>query len=236
MTDSDNSRNQRKANTNSTSFTVGAIAIVFLALGYQTALFIHKASIERIVSNADHPDTVFVYTSSPNAIIPETSTEAHSERRVMVKKESEHSGTALKIREKHIEKKVENFPFDPNKVSVSELMRLGFSNRQAQSIINYREAGGRFNRKEDFGKSYVVSDSVYKRLEPYINISRMNLNQADSADLDRLPGIGPYYVRKILELRGSLGSFSSTDQLLEIENFGYERYERIKNLITVEQL
>ena len=45
----------------SASFVVGSVALLFLIIGYQAALFISKASVARIVANHDHPDTVFVY-------------------------------------------------------------------------------------------------------------------------------------------------------------------------------
>ena len=82
---------------------------------------------------------------------------------------------------------VESFPFDPNTVSVEDLCRLGFSLKQAPSIDNYRRKGGRFRRKSDFAKSYVVSDSIYRRLEPYVDIPLVDLNEADSAAFDALP-------------------------------------------------
>ena len=43
------------------SFVTGAIALVFLIIGYQAAVFIHKAASLRIAANRDHPDTVYVY-------------------------------------------------------------------------------------------------------------------------------------------------------------------------------
>lgn len=47
----------------------------------------------------------------------------------------------------------------------------------------------------------------------------IDINHADSAQLCRVPGIGPYFSRKIVQYRRRLGGFVSTDQLLQIENF-----------------
>ena len=44
----------------SASVTTGAVALVFLIIGFQTALFIHRAAVTSIVDNRDHPDTVYV--------------------------------------------------------------------------------------------------------------------------------------------------------------------------------
>ena len=51
----------------SASFVVGSVALVFLIIGYQAALFITKASVARIVANHDHPDTVYVFVDSVSA-------------------------------------------------------------------------------------------------------------------------------------------------------------------------
>ena len=73
------------------------------------------------------------------------------------------------------------FEFDPNTVTKDELITLGLSTRQAQSVLNYREKGGRFRQKSDFSKIYVISDSLYRLLEPYVVISHDNLVENKSA-------------------------------------------------------
>ena len=47
----------------------------------------------------------------------------------------------------------------------------------------------------------------------------VDINTADSILLCRVPGIGPYFSRKILQYRRRLGGYVSTAQLLEIEDF-----------------
>jgi DNA uptake protein ComE-like DNA-binding protein len=61
-----------------------------------------------------------------------------------------------------------------------------------------------------------------------------NLNTADSAALVELYGIGGYYARKILRYRERLGgSFVDARQLLEIEGFTQERFEKIAGNVVV---
>ena len=50
----------KRQKTLKSSFTTGAIALVFLIIGFETALFIHKAAVTRLVADRDHPDTVYI--------------------------------------------------------------------------------------------------------------------------------------------------------------------------------
>lgn len=47
----------------------------------------------------------------------------------------------------------------------------------------------------------------------------IDLANADTSLLQRVPGIGPYYARRIVEYRQRLGGFVSVEQLDEIEDF-----------------
>ena len=227
----------------SESFIIGVIAIVFLAVGYQTALFIHQAAVMKIAANRDHPDTVYIYLPSPSVEAvrePEVVRESEAAREKtealkVVRKNSGHSPRAEAVRQNQPRKNVETFRFDPNTVSVEDLCRLGFSLKQAQSIDNYRIKGGRFSRKSDFAKSYVVADSVFRRLEPYIDIPLLDLNLADSAAFDALPGIGGWFASRMVEHRSALGGYSYKEQLLDIYRFDKEKFDALSDLVTVSE-
>ena len=223
----------------SRSYVVGVVALVFLVIGYQTALFVHSAAVAKIAANRDQPDTVYVYNSSysDNESLTEDVTHdpqsgTRTYNNVAARKYSSHTQKAETVRSK-LPRKVESFKFNPNTVSKEDLQRLGFSEKQAQSIINYREKGGRFRRKSDFAKSFVVSDSVYRRLEPYIVIPKTDLNRADSAAFDALPGIGGWFATKMIAYRKELGGYSYKEQLMDIKNFDQEKFDALKDLITV---
>lgn len=208
------------------SRSAGLIALVFLVVGYQAALFVHKAAEAKIVSNRDEPDTVFVYLNG----------EATGERgRTEVRHDAAHAPASQRVRAAAPHTRVETFRFNPNTVSVEDLQRLGFSLKQAQSIDNYRQKGGRFRRKSDFAKSFVVADSVYKRLEPYIDIPLVDLNKADSAAFDSLPGVGGWFARKMVDYREQLGGYSCKEQLMEIYHFDKEKFDGLKDLVTVSE-
>ncbi len=65
---------------------------------------------------------------------------------------------------------VSYFAFDPNTISHDSLLLLGFSDAQARGIENYRSKGGKFRRKEDFARMYIVSPEKYQELEAFIVI------------------------------------------------------------------
>ena len=148
---------------------------------------------------------------------------------VTVRRNAEHSAAVEAVR--RASRRVETFRFNPNTVSVEDLIRLGFSEKQARAIDNYRTAGGRFRRPEDFAKSFVVADSVYRRLERFIDIPRVDLNRADSAALDDLPGIGPWYAARIIAYRDELGGYSFPEQLLDIYRFDREKFDALSDLV-----
>ncbi len=298
----------------SASFVVGAVALLFLIVGYQAALFIHKASVARIIANHDEPDTVFVCSpetgrdfragqslqqtqrpedqtrrqvysavteqySSVTESAEVTASKRYTKKRSSVPKKSgktfgtgngssvyrpvdsekndtlayqkggdqasaagshsfrrnsDHSPNAEAVRRYYTPRKYESFRFDPNTASVDDLMRLGFTQKQAQSIDNYRRKGGRFRRKSDFAKSFVVEDSVFRRLEKYIDIPKIDLNSADSVTFMSLPGIGKFFAGKMVSYRKELGGYSYPEQLMDIWHFDQEKFDNLKDLIEVD--
>ena len=213
-------------------YLTGVIAVVFLIIGYQTALFVHQAAVMKIAANRDEPDTVYVYQerSAPDRSSGVSMTAAFKS----VRKNADHSPRARAVRDNVPGRRVETFRFNPNTVTEDELCRLGFSPKQAASIVEYRNKGGKFRRKSDFARSFVVSDSIYKRLEPYIDIPLIDLNLADSAAFDTLPGIGGWFASKMVEYRKELGGYSYKEQLMDIWKFDREKYDKLADLITID--
>ncbi|MCT4579963.1 MAG: helix-hairpin-helix domain-containing protein [Flavobacteriales bacterium] len=64
--------------------------------------------------------------------------------------------------------KVTLFQFNPNEATQEEWEQLGFSTKQAASIVKYRSKGFRFKKKTDLKKLYVIDEEKYQQLEPYI--------------------------------------------------------------------
>ena len=272
-----NSKEDEKNKPSSAVFKVGAIALAFLIVGYQAALFVARVSRLRLEANRDRPDTVYVYYgdateqfgSSPrqtsgyseyasdaavSGVLSETRRHPRFRQREgpaaggrgrgptqsdgfrqehpnssVIRRNAPHSEYVEAYRRET--RRVESFRFNPNTVSVEDLIRLGFSEKQAAAIERYRASGGRFRRKADFAKSFVVADSVFQRLERFIDIPKLDLNVADSAALDDLPGIGAWYAKRILAYRAELGGYSFPEQLLDIYRFDREKYDALADLV-----
>lgn len=135
------------------------------------------------------------------------------------------------------------FVFDPNRISPEEAVQLGFSEKTAKVLVNYRNKGGKFKQAEDLKKLFGVSEKLFNELKPYILIQAtssfsltkgentsfenskeiktyspkiIELNSADSLSLLSLKGIGPALSKRILKYRQMLGGFYTVDQLTEV--------------------
>ena len=206
----------------------GMVALVFLILGFQLAVFFLKV-VERCPVGPDMTGDEPAEMASPPAASggldkPEKTKLGGYPR----------PASRPATRAETPKRKVESFPFNPNTVTLEELQRLGLSERQAESIGNYRSKGGRFRTKADFQKMYVVSDTLFARLEPYIDIPQLELNTADSSALVTLRGIGPWYASKILDYRDRLGGFWQKEQLLEIDGIDEARLSGFADEVTVD--
>lgn len=137
--------------------------------------------------------------------------------------------------------------FDPNLADSIELLRLGLPSFIVRNIVKYRQAGGKFRSAEDFSRIYGLSAEKFKVLQPYIHISEefqrkrdtlhkseevkrdtlafykypegtlVDVNQADTTDLKKIPGIGSGIARTIVAYRNHLGGFYELSQLKEIK-------------------
>ena len=121
--------------------------------------------------------------------------------------------------------------FDPNTADSVALVTLGLRPKQAMSIVHYRNAGGRFRKKEDLKRIYTITEADYARLAPYISIPQrekeqaktieerkyhdfklksgetVDLNCGDTTLLKRVPGVGSILARRIVSYGVLLGCF-----------------------------
>lgn len=131
------------------------------------------------------------------------------------------------------------FNFNPNTATQDELRSLGFSEKLASRVINYRTKGGKFRIKSDLMKLYGMDSVIYGTLTPYIQLpdqfekptfekkefadrkpkekpQKFNLNEADTIQLEKIYGIGSKLALRIVKYRDKLGGFVSQEQLKEV--------------------
>ncbi|MBC7557727.1 MAG: helix-hairpin-helix domain-containing protein, partial [Chryseobacterium sp.] len=59
--------------------------------------------------------------------------------------------------------------FNPNSLSLEEWTKLGFSEKQSQTILKYKEiVGGEFTSQDQLQKCYSISAEKFEQLQPYI--------------------------------------------------------------------
>ncbi|MCW2737422.1 ComEA family DNA-binding protein [Nocardioides sp.] len=68
---------------------------------------------------------------------------------------------------------------------------------------------------------------------PSTGESLVNLNTADQATLETLPGVGPVTAESILAWRADNGGFSAVDELLEVDGIGEATLEDLAPLVTI---
>lgn len=152
------------------------------------------------------------------------------------------------------------FIFDPNVLNADGWQKLGLSAKQAQSIINYTRKGGKFYKAEDLERMYTISPEMYKKLYPYVRIANqpdnfkdrdlvyekkeyvkkpavmVDINTADSAQLDEIKGVGGTFANRILRYRERLGGFYKKEQLMEVYGLDSSRYNEIKDQVTLSRI
>ncbi|WP_372648756.1 helix-hairpin-helix domain-containing protein [Draconibacterium sp.] len=128
------------------------------------------------------------------------------------------------------------FHFNPNTITESALDSLDMPDPIKRNIVKYRAAGGSFKSKTDLLKLYGMSDSVYRHLEPFLDlpeaiakaqtkkISRpepekpagfFDPNTASKEELQKF-GFSSYQASNIVSYRNSGGSYRQPEDLLKI--------------------
>ena len=148
--------------------------------------------------------------------------------------------------------KLERFLVDT--VSAQYLAGWGLSRRQADVFINYRNASGGIFSEEHLRRCYVVDGTVADSLAKYIVYSEptvsdsvkirpadssrskaktyrkralVEINEADSAALVAIDGIGPKSASEIIKYRNYLGGYYSVEQIAELKCVTEENFSKI---------
>lgn len=140
--------------------------------------------------------------------------------------------------------------FNPNLANDSDWINFGLSEKQAHSVYNYLKKGGSFKLKKDVKKIYGMNDQLYADLIPFIDLpdsfqrkvyekrnfekphfEKLDLNEADTIQLEKLRGIGVKLASRIVKYRNSLGGFISIDQLKEVWGLNDTLFELVEKQV-----
>lgn len=139
--------------------------------------------------------------------------------------------------------------FDPNELSIEGWQELGFSERQAQSILRYKYSlGGNFTTKEQIKNSYVITDKKFVEIEPYIvfgdldsyknseikiQYKKFNPNEYSQKDWERI-GFSENQAASILKYKRYLGGkFTSLDQIKNCFVISEKKFAEMKPYIVL---
>jgi competence protein ComEA len=102
---------------------------------------------------------------------------------------------------------------------------------------------------------YTISPERFQQLAPYIEIEKtgteqkvypgkqsfvkkelamIEINGADTTELDQIKGVGAAFARRIAKYRKKLGGFHSKEQLMEVFGLDSNKYKEIKEQVTVD--
>lgn len=153
-------------------------------------------------------------------------------------------------------KNFELFEFDPNTISFDQWIQLGISSQIAERILNYRNKGGKFKKKEDLLKTYGFALEDYQRLETFIVIDTTNFqsknnliktptvisNSQESIEVNTASkeqfmqlGFSADNAIRIIKFRESCGGIYSIDQLNSVFGIDMESLENARTFLTADK-
>lgn len=144
--------------------------------------------------------------------------------------------------------------FDPNILDVQGWMALGFSEKQANVIVNYRDKNlkGSFKNLEDIKNCFVISAEKFEELKPFIklNVSTIAKTVEDKkpefkqentdfskTDMNSITfkqllefGLDEKSAGSMIGFRKKLGGFMTKEQILETYNIDKELVQKLLSI------
>lgn len=114
---------------------------------------------------------------------------------------------------------VDLIAFNPDTLSAKGWVKLGFSPKEATSILKYKKMVGGFDSPETIKKSYVISNEAYERLLPHMVFESMHINRDNNISNE-----GCYALIVLKSDHPVYGEFQDFDSLLLIKNSGEFKY------------
>lgn len=151
-------------------------------------------------------------------------------------------------------------PFNPNTMQEKDWIAMGIPEKTARTLQRYTNKGGRFRKASDLYKIWGMQASDAKRLIPYVRLEAastgfpngvsdysntfsattkpshiIDINMADSANWESLPGIGPVLAGRIIRYRTRRGGFQSVDAIKAVYGLPDSVFNKIQSYLRVNQ-
>ncbi len=129
---------------------------------------------------------------------------------------------------------------DPNSASLKSRSSPGSVFGLHEPLLRTGKKTEDSESPDDLKKIYGLTPDIFRSVEPWIKINDMtpksahnsvlpemiNINTADSATLEKLPGIGPVLARRITRYRAMLGGYYSPSQIMEVYGINDSLFSR----------
>lgn len=137
-----------------------------------------------------------------------------------------------------VKSKIQYHPFDPNQLDLEGWKALGFSEKQAITIINYRDRNlrGSFKSLEDLQKCFVISTEKFQEMKPYIKLQEKQQEKTDfsKTDLNTITfkqliefGLDERSAGSLIGFRKKLGGFMNKQQILSTYNIDQDIVQKL---------
>ncbi|WP_250253285.1 helix-hairpin-helix domain-containing protein [Chryseobacterium sp. Marseille-Q3244] len=141
--------------------------------------------------------------------------------------------------------KIQYHTFDPNRLDVEGWQKLGFSEKQAQIIVNYRDRnlGGSFKDIDDLQKCFVISAEKFQEMKPFIKLSPATVKKEEKqqektdfskTDLNTITfkqliefGLDEKSAGSMIGFRKKLRGFVNKQQILDTYNIDKEGVQKL---------
>ncbi len=127
---------------------------------------------------------------------------------------------------------------DLNRCDTSDIMTVpGFGSKRAAKLIEYRERLGGFYDLSQLKEVYVLKDMDSAYIAQYFmvgpgTVRRININEADYAEMVNHPYFDAYLVRTILNYRSKHGSIGSVEELQQVTHAYSELMRRLRHYVS----
>lgn len=91
-------------------------------------------------------------------------------------------------------------------------------------------------KEEKSNSQVVINQSIIttqNKTTTNLQTQKININNASQTELETLPGIGPSTALNIINYRKENGNFTATEQIKEVSGIGESKYNKIKELISI---